>query len=464
MTAHKFVGRHEATERLRAILKGEIQTGRLTIQSIEGPGGIGKTCLFDHVITTTDLTPQHYLKLHLDGNEPSQTSLIRLVDRMIDGADAEAIRDRPPGYYFQKVDQVVKAMETIKSEALDEFKRKHPSDEEGQLAISRFLDRAFETGKGVNDVFPFTKKYFSFSGLEKRQKLLETIIPTMISLQKETPWFFERLGIGESITLKNSIKENAFSPLAEAIQFDLSAILVGYRPRDITKAVHRKIRGIDRLLVVIDDYEQLHESIGDFLVTKFLPALKNANFRSVVIILGRDQLEATHFGWDQHLKSSLLERLELNPLTRQEVDELVESFGIQSLREKERVWRDTQGYPFYVQLWIEEVESGGRGALTLKRFYDRTTRWMSDKEKEWLYLTLFLNKVDKRTLQSMIGDPEEADSVLSWFEREGSVRDTTGNVYRVREYLRSRLSDYLRITDPDKFEALDRKSRLIQTA
>jgi hypothetical protein len=464
MTAHKFVGRHEATERLRAILKGQIQTGWLTIQSIEGPGGIGKTCLFDHVITTTDLTPQHYLKLHLNGNETSGTSLIRLIARMVDSAAAEAIRDRPPGHYFKEVHKVVNAMETIQSEAHAEFKIKRPSDEEGQLAISRFLDRAFETGKRVNDVLPFTKKYLSFSGLEKMQKLLEETIPTMISLQEEAPGIFERLGIGRPITLMNSIKEKGFSPLADALQSDLSTILPGPRYRGITKSSHRKIRGIDRLLVVIDDYEQLHESIGEFLVTKFLPALKNTNFRSVVIILGRDQLEVTHIGWDQHLKSSLLERVELDPLTHEEMDELVESFGIKNIEEKERAWRNTHGYPFYVQLWIEEKGSGGRSAVTLKRFYDRTTRLMSDKEKEWLYLILFLNRVNKRTLQSMTGNTEEAESILSWFEREGSVRDTTGDVYRVREYLRSRLIDYLRITDPDKYEALDRKGRLIQTS
>src|SRR5262245_4937507 len=106
-----------------------------------------KNIFFDHVITSTDLAAQHYLKLQLDGNEPSRTSLIRLNARMVDSADAEAIRNRLAGYYFQTVDQVVKAMETTKSEVIAEFKRKRPSDEEGQLAISRFLDRAFEAGK-----------------------------------------------------------------------------------------------------------------------------------------------------------------------------------------------------------------------------------------------------------------------------------------------------------------------------
>ena len=43
----------------------------LTVQSIEGPGGIGKTYLFDHVRTTNDLSNRNYLTLRIDGSDPS---------------------------------------------------------------------------------------------------------------------------------------------------------------------------------------------------------------------------------------------------------------------------------------------------------------------------------------------------------------------------------------------------------
>jgi hypothetical protein len=99
----------------------------------------------------------------------------------------------------------------------------------------------------------------------------------------------------------------------------------------------------------------------------------------------------------------------------------------------------------------------------LKRFYDRTTRWMSDKEKEWLHLTLFLEEVNKWSLRSMTENDEEAQDAFRWFEREGSVRDTVGGVFRVREYLRSRLSDYLCISDLDLYEQWERKGRSLTT-
>jgi hypothetical protein len=283
----------------------------------------------------------------------------------------------------------------------------------------------------------------------------------MVSLREEAPWFWERLGLlDRSTALRNAIKENACRPLADALHSDLSAILAGYRSKDQFEATHSKIEGIDRLLLILDDYEMLQKPLGEFLVGYLLPALRSANFESVVMILGRDQLEATHPAWDQHFKPNLLERIALARLLRPETDQLVESYGVRAHDDKERAWRDTQGYPLYVQLWTEEVASGGRSAIMLKRFHDRTTRWLSDREKGWLQHTLFLEEVNIRTLQGMLDDEQQAKEAFKWFKCEGSVRDTISKVFRVREYLRSRLIDYLRISDPDYCEHLQLRAQL----
>jgi hypothetical protein len=368
------------------------------------------------------------------------------------------------------VDRVVKAIETIRSEAVAEFKERHPDNENGQLALLQLLDMAFEAGKRLNDAVPTTKKHFNFHELEKHinvqeleklVQLIEDMVPLMVSLREEAPWFWERLGLlDRSTALRNAIKENACRPLADALHSDLSAILAGYRSKDQFEATHSKIEGIDRLLLILDDYEMLQKPLGEFLVGYLLPALRSANFESVVMILGRDQLEATHPAWDQHFKPNLLERIALARLLRPETDQLVESYGVRAHDDKERAWRDTQGYPLYVQLWTEEVASGGRSAIMLKRFHDRTTRWLSDREKGWLQHTLFLEEVNIRTLQGMLDDEQQAKEAFKWFECEGSVRDTTGEAFRVREYLRSRLIDYLRVSDPDYCEQLQHRGRL----
>ena len=100
----------------------------------------------------------------------------------------------------------------------------------------------------------------------------------------------------------------------------------------------------------------------------------------------------------------------------------------------------------------------GRGALRLKRFHDRTTRWMTEQEKHWLEIALFLDDVNKRSLRKMLDDPEEAEAAFEWFIHDGSVRDTEGETFCVREYLRSRLRDYLRKSDPERYDVLDQKA------
>ncbi len=459
MGAQHFVGRADALRQVHDVLTGVgTAGGNLTVQSIEGPGGIGKTFLFDHALAGIDLTARNYLTLRINSNEPSELTLLRAIERMVNNAEADAIRHRPSRYYFPSVDRVVTAIETIRSAARAEFEEQHPDNDTAMKAFLRFLDLAFEAGKRVNDAFPITEKYVNARKLAPAQRLIEATVPLMGSLRKEARRWFETVGwFSQSRALRNSVKENACRPLANGLVSDLSAILTRYRTQDRLKATHGKVRGIDRLLLVLDDYERLQYSLGEFLVCHLLPTLRSVNFQSVVFVLGRDQLAATHPAWDHHLKANMLQCIELSPFSKHEMDQLVESYGVTSPSEKQRAWNDTQGYPYYVQLWIEEMESGGRTALMLKRFHDRTTRWMGERERGWLQHMLFLDAVNKRTLRAMLDDGREAEEAFAWFERAGSVRDTSGSFFRVRGYLRSRLIDYLRASDPERCEQLQRK-------
>lgn len=463
MAKAKFVGRQEETVRLQAVLKGELAAGRrLVVQSIEGPGGIGKTSCYDHALESVDLSGRQYLSMRISGQSSVPGSVARAVTQLIETAEADALRGQPAGRYFPSVSRVVKVMEYLRAEALAQFLTLPSQNEDGKVAVAEYIDMAFSLGHVVNDLAPKTKGYFNAEAMEKHRPMIEAAIPKLTALVKETPNYFQRLGIVDGMLgLRNKIRHNACELLAEAFVSDLAAILSGYRYRDLFKPSHRKIDSIDRLLLVIDDYEETQRYLGEFLVTYVLPALRNAKFETVVIVLGRDQLEATHVGWSHHHKPVLLEPIVLKPLARDEMDVLVESFGMGSPAEKERAWKDTRGYPLYVQLWSEEAQSGGRSAIVVKRFYDRTTRWMSKQEKRWLEDTLFLDEVDKRTLRKALGSTEEAEKAFRWFENDGSVRDTTSDRFRVREYLRSRLKDYIRISDPDRYEELERKAKAI---
>ncbi|MEN9314209.1 MAG: hypothetical protein RIS35_602, partial [Pseudomonadota bacterium] len=97
----------------------------------------------------------------------------------------------------------------------------------------------------------------------------------------------------------------------------------------------------------------------------------------------------------------------------------------------------------------------------LKRFHDRTTRWMSERERRWLDCFLFVDAIDKRTARTVLDDPQDLDVAVAWFQNEGSVRDPAAAVFTIRAFARSRLLGYLKLTDPERYEVL--RQRAAQT-
>jgi hypothetical protein len=97
--------------------------------------------------------------------------------------------------------------------------------------------------------------------------------------------------------------------------------------------------------------------------------------------------------------------------------------------------------------------------MTLQMFYDRTTRWMNDAEKLWLEYVIFLDQVNIRTLRAILPEGIEPKQVMDWFQREGSIRDPFASHYQVREFIRSRLCEYIENYDPDRYEELMHQGR-----
>ncbi len=162
--------------------------------------------------------------------------------------------------------RVLQTIADIKNQAGNEFLKQHPGDKEGQAALLRFLDQAFTAGKRLNEVSPVTKKRVNFRELEKWRPVLEASLPLLHSLREENARLIERLGLRKATAQRNAIKENACRELADALISDLAAILAGYRRKDILKASHAKFPDTHQLLLVLDDYEKLQESLEEFLV------------------------------------------------------------------------------------------------------------------------------------------------------------------------------------------------------
>src|SRR2546421_4175360 len=113
MSAETFVGRGNAIDQLHAVLNSEVtRGGRLTILSIEGAGGVGKTSLLDHVLLGHDFMHRNYLSLRVDGSHgTAEAGLFAGVCRLVDSARAKAVQAKPPGHYFPAVKKAVQTLE-----------------------------------------------------------------------------------------------------------------------------------------------------------------------------------------------------------------------------------------------------------------------------------------------------------------------------------------------------------------
>lgn len=464
-TDGRYVGREEAVHQLLSLLDGRSQhSSKVVLQSIEGPGGIGKTALFDHVLSQVDRAERRMLTMRVSGSASEQGDPFQLIHALIAGSMSPAAASKPVAQRFSNTEEVRAVYAELMASVKTGLQLALPGVQIEQAM--KVLTTGVGLGQRLNALVPVSKRYVSFHAVEKHLPQIEEVLKTLPPLLEEVPGVLEKLGLNRTAALRNALRANPLGALAEAFVTDLTALLVGYERKNLLRPAQARLDGVERLLLVLDDYESLSEHLGEFLVGHLVPRLEHCSFETVLVIIGRDQLALTHPGWNQHHQRQLAAPIVLSALRRDEMDALVKARGRTSGADLDRAWADTMGYPLLVTLWLEEARESGHGEGPsigmLKRFHDRTTHWLNDEQKRWLEHALFMQQVNVETFAHALGDVAEARRAMRWFEGDGSVRDAQGRAFRVREYVRSRLADYLQASDPARFRELNSRSRQLQ--
>lgn len=441
----KFVGRSNNVSELKKSFSKDFKG--LKIQSIEGPAGIGKSTLFMHAITQNILDDKSYLVLRIDGNSTKSRDPVDLIFDLIASAKAESIRDKHAGQIFPYTSNMIKMYKDFQSQLLKEYEQKISQDD--SETFLKYLNIAVSLSKSINNISPASTKFINAEGIERELENLKEVIPKLKTLTMESVGVIQKLTLkANKVNIRNQFRENPLAPFSQTLLNDLSAILD--KPVDKSKPSPSKIKGIDRLLVVIDDYEALQPLISDFLTKYLLRELNRAGFPTMVVILGRDSLSATSEDWDQYFNTNMFEPMVLKNLSRDEVFDLAEEFGISEPEQKNKIWTDTEGYPYYIQLWREETQSGGLSSVKLKQFYNRTTRWMTETQKKWLESIVFLEGIDAHTIGLMGHD--NPNDIKNWFQDEGSIRDPNANPFKFRSFVKSRILEHIKNSDPELYK------------
>lgn len=437
------IHRNSEVSRLTALI--ENLSDGLNICGINGPGGIGKSYLVEHVLESLDLPKDGFLYLSVNAADPQKRGdFMGLIEGQL------APRSLPPSAkpktdYFPQIREIAALYRDFSQQVSSELNKKDLSDDLRRVALT-----LLKAGRMLNKFTPKSKEYFDLSTLKDTEvaEAVEDLYEQIKNLEalKDSTFLPGPIRDLVGVTRKNNVRRDLYGTVADGLVTDLSAALTGYQKKDRFKLLHAPIPGLRKLLIVIDDFEVLAETLGDFLLGKFIPQLASANFTTLMIVIGRDDLESSHVGWAQHCRKYIRDELRIQPLSREAAILMLREAGVPDDRVN-GIYESTQGFPFLLNLVIEENKSGnGETALFLRKFFDRTTRWMSEREKDWFGKTCYLDEVNEDTLKWLF-PAEEVSRIQKWFEKD-PVRDPTSRSFRVRPLIRDKVLRYQEIRTP----------------
>jgi hypothetical protein len=433
----------------------------LRIVGISGPGGVGKSYLLRHVLEVAEALPggaPRWLRLSVDGsNQQARGDFFALVAGQL-ARQSLPLPAAPKHDYFPHVRRVAALHRALVDGVAAELSVSAAPPEVKTAAIA-----LLKAGRRLNKLVPKSREYLDVSAavegdveatLDEAWRLVNGLhaLRDSSALPGAIRNFF-------GLTYGPRVRSDLYNVTADALLTDLSAALGGYRRRDLLRFTEQPIPGLDRLLLVIDDFEALAPVLEEFLVGALVPQLAEAQFPTTLIMLARDELAAMHPAWNQHCQQFMREedQIRLAPFAREDAVDLLARAGVPEAR-REELYRSTQGFPFLLSLIIEEMSADGAdSALFLRKFFDRTTRWMSPREREWFLRVCYLENVNVDTLGPLFPG-EDVERIQDWFEREASIRDPTAPVFRVRPLIREKVLRYLELRSPSRHTDMQQRT------
>ena len=271
--------------------------------------------------------------------------------------------------YFAETRRNLQALRTMDESARAEIAatvaRTRPELRETVLELFRF-------GVGAQTVLPALKQYVDLSKIDEGK-----VAAVATLLEKAHAYQLEKRALGGILPdlvgagRRNRLRLGLEATLADGLVADLAAILSMYRRQDSVRPMPSKVPGLDRLLLVLDDYESLDATITTFLADHLVPRLARASFETLIVVLGRDRLSDTHPVWKQRHELRFAGEVRLSPWTREEAETFLRGHGVTNDLAVTRILDDTEGYPYLLAGEVEAELDGGSTALGLKNFYER---------------------------------------------------------------------------------------------
>ena len=403
----------------------------IRILSVSGPGGIGKTWAINEALADFDLIGNGIIKISLDGAD--RVSAVNPVEFLGRYLTPQIMMEPAHGGHdhFNNTREIIEGFRDINADAA-----KH----EG-------LKDLIDKGSGLVQLLIETGEYLGM--VRQKKSTTKESDPLREAALNALEIYRNTRSIWPWNTLSDRLKDNPVGVLVDAVVLDYTAVSRGFKVSDTEKYrrfTQGRIDGCQKILMVIDDYEMLHEVIGEFLLTGILAGFRDRRLPIRILFIGRDRISDVDLRFRQYFSAQIVEECRLEVLPKQEGIAALEKAGFMPM-EADEIYSETGGYPFLIGYYIEHGKQGAQSALGAKNLYERTTKWMTDQQKDWLRLVLNMENVDRRHLLAAGKDQEEAEAILNWFTAEASLRDPTTEVFVVNALLRRHLMRYYQVME-----------------
>lgn len=440
MSNNHFIGRQNSIGQLTdALNKNSKQFSRnaddsaFRILSVWGKAGVGKTSLLEHALNLEAKSLKKQLIIRAGKSKFPQSiasiianDFIRGVENISEETFQETLACRK---IIQNLDirAINRAIKDVPNKTKQDQIRNILIKEVGLLGV-RFISKQTETILRESPVFN-----------ESADKLIN-------SFQDRNPTRMATLTAGLGIKNRSfSLQVDAERELADSFLKDIRTILLENK-RESNDGFLKNIRNTvfankyekNSLLIIIDDFEALEPILERFLLHFLLKSLENENFRTLVIIVGRDELPWTT-DWDKfnHCK---IDSIGLDVFDEPEAKSLLYAMGIYDNKMIGEILEKSYRLPLLLEV-LAQAYASGQQSRWVEDYFQRITYQMTEKQKEWLQALCFLDvRVDEDTIKKMLPE-SDAHQVLDWFKSEASARISTKDGWQVDPIVKTILRD-----------------------
>lgn len=455
-------GRVPETERIQQTLNAWLaapqETNWFGILGFSGYGGVGKSYLLNTVLNDQKLETRDVFRVQLDGSiKPLLSDFFGMVDQRLAPRTVSFRGSKADEDQFPETRKLVDAQRRLAIKVDRELDRRG-SDEaaiRAAKALYRFrplISKIPTAGPVLSTLLEKSEEY----KLEEYAAPAADLLKGLSTLKPARRWPFGKLRM-------SPIEQLAIKPtetIAAAYETDIRARLKGYEGKNLFKLIHGRAKGVNRLLLIIDDYESTGAVLGDLLVDHLLQDFSKAPYPVLVIIVGRDDIRDVDPEFARSLAPFVRDRIQLEPFSREEAIHFLESAGFSS-SEATALYEESSGYPFVLSLLCDfNANQGARPATFYQQFFERTTQWMTPQQKEWLLPLCYLDVVNQSSISKMLPN-SPANVVMEWFRKEASVRDVKSPSFRVDPYIRKMLlQHHTNLIGPEEQQRLLDQGRL----